>query len=107
MKLIRAGVPSHVARTSGETLQVRAVVNEAERRLLLRNKLVEEAREFRDQPSLEELADLKEVMAALLQSYGWTEEDLEKERHRKWLKLGGFDGGLVLLENKDPKDKSP
>ena len=47
---------------------------------------------------MEELADLLEVMQAVVKACGWTLEELEQARAEKVAKRGGFDKKILLKE---------
>ena len=59
-------------------------------------KLNEELAEYQESKSLEELADLLEVMQAVVKARGWTWGRLEQVRQDKAKKYGGFDKKLLL-----------
>lgn len=61
----------------------------------LREKLVEETQEFVEDPSVEELADVLEVVYALRDELGVSEQQLEKARLEKRRERGGFARGAV------------
>ena len=63
---------------------------------LLEEKLNEELAEYQQSKSLEELADLLEVMQAVLKARGWTWEELEQVRAEKAAKRGGFEKKILL-----------
>mgnify|MGYP000000862771 FL=1 len=65
---------------------------------LLDQKLNEELAEYQESKSLEELADLLEVMQAVVKARGWTLEELERVRAEKAAKRGGFDKKILLKE---------
>ena len=65
---------------------------------LLDQKLNEELAEYQESKSLEELADLLEVMQAVVRARGWTLEDLERVRADKAAKRGGFEKRIFLKE---------
>ena len=65
---------------------------------LLDQKLNEELAEYQESKSLEELADLLEVMQAVVKARGWTMEQLESLRAEKAAKRGGFEKKLLLKE---------
>ena len=65
---------------------------------LLDQKLNEELAEYQESKSLEELADLLEVMQAVVKARGWTMEQLETLRAEKAAKRGGFEKKLLLKE---------
>jgi predicted house-cleaning noncanonical NTP pyrophosphatase (MazG superfamily) len=92
-KLIRDGLPA-MMRAQGLTVEDRRLDDDAFRAALL-DKLVEEAAEARaatDTDSLvEELADVVEVLRALLAVSGRSIDDLEAVRLAKRAARGGFD----------------
>ena len=63
---------------------------------LLDRKLNEELAEYQESKSLEELADLLEVMQAVVKARGWTLEELEQVRTDKAAKRGGFEKKILL-----------
>ena len=65
---------------------------------LLDQKLNEELAEYQESKSLEELADLLEVMQAVVKARGWTLEELERVRADKAAKRGGFEKKILLKE---------
>ena len=65
---------------------------------LLDQKLNEELAEYQESKSLEELADLLEVMQAVVKARGWTLEELEQVRVEKAAKRGGFEKKILLKE---------
>lgn len=62
----------------------------------LADKLAEEAAEFDESREVEELADVLEVVAAILAHEDWSREELEAVRREKRAKRGGFSEGVVL-----------
>lgn len=65
---------------------------------LLDQKLNEELAEYQESKSLEELADLLEVIQAVVKARGWTLEELEQVRADKASKRGGFEKKILLRE---------
>ena len=62
----------------------------------LHKKLFEEANEFVEEDSPEELADLLEVVYAIAKHKNINMEDVEKERVKKREKRGGFEDKIYL-----------
>lgn len=93
-KLVRDRVPA-VIEANDET-PVTDVVDGAEYRARLFEKLDEEVAELRAEPSVEELADVTEVLAALRAELGVDAAELERVRREKRAERGGFDDGVVL-----------
>ena len=69
---------------------------------MLDAKLNEELAEYQESKSLEELADLLEVMQATVLARGYTLEELERVRAQKAAKRGGFTKRLLLEEVQEP-----
>ena len=99
-KLVRDKIPS-IIRASGQEPIVRVATAE-EYGTLLRDKLLEEVREFLASGDLEELADILEVAYALVADAGVGREQLEKLRADKAAERGGFAAGIIWCGNRDP-----
>ncbi len=95
-KLVRDKIPQIIAQ-SGKVCQTR-ILTEAEYLPMLEEKLAEELAEYRQDGSLEELADLLEVVRACAIARGYTVEQLEQARAEKAEKRGGF-AKRILLES--------
>lgn len=65
---------------------------------MLDTKLDEELAEYQESKSLEELADLLEVMRAVVKARGWTWEQLEQARAEKAAKRGVFEKRILLKD---------
>ena len=65
---------------------------------MLDAKLDEELAEYQESKSLEELADLLEVMRAVVKARGWSWEQLEQARQEKAARRGGFEKKILLKE---------
>lgn len=65
---------------------------------MLDAKLTEELSEYQESKSLEELADLLEVLRVVVRARGWTWEELEQVRQEKAAKRGGFEKKILLKE---------
>ena len=97
-KLVRDRIPE-IIRQSGNQCEV-ANMSEVEFRQALREKLIEEAQEAAvatPENLVSELADLQEVIDALLTVYGIEREDVLTQQRRKRVERGGFDQRLRLL----------
>ena len=103
-KLVRDKVPSNIE-NGGEVVTKTRLSGEMFLRFL-REKLIEESFEVLeaiDQDSIiGELADLSEVVDAILSELGVNHEELRKRQEAKREKAGGFKNGLVLLETRNP-----
>lgn len=95
-KLVRDKIPE-IIEGDGKTCKTR-VLSDDEFKKYAFAKLVEEANEANESQSIEELADLEEVILAAAKSLGATREDLEKARTAKAKKNGSFDEKILLAE---------
>ena len=93
-KLVRDRIPE-IIRENDET-PVTRVVDGPEYRERLREKLCEEAAEFRESGDVAELADVLEVVAAIRDAEGIADGELEELREAKADERGGFADGVVL-----------
>ena len=64
---------------------------------MLDEKLNEELKEYQESKSMEELADLMEVMWAVMVARGSSFEEVEEIRRKKAEKRGGFKKKLLLV----------
>lgn len=97
-KLVRDKIPD-VIRESGRELEVTHLKGE-DLRFALKDKLVEEALELRDTEHVEEeLADVLEVVDAIIKQYGIDREHLESIKKEKLDLRGGFTEGHYLITN--------
>ena len=93
-KLVRDKIPE-ILEKEGK----RYVIQYAEKEKmldLLKDKLKEESREFLQDNSLEELADIVEVVFSLANELGYSEEEVLVKRTEKREEKGGFEEGIVL-----------
>ena len=95
-KLVRDLIPEIIA-SSGKTCAT-AILSDADYLTMLDAKLNEELAEYQESKSMEELADLLEVMRAVAKARGSSMEDVEQIRREKAIKRGGFDKKLLLTE---------
>ena len=95
-KLVRDRIPE-IVEADGKTCICETLSHEEYLRLL-DEKLNEELAEYQESKSLEELADLFEVMQAVVRARGWTMEQLESLRAEKAAKRGSFEKKLLLKE---------
>ena len=95
-KLVRDRIPE-IIEVDGKTCVCETLSNE-DYIALMDQKLNEELSEYQESKSLEELADLLEVMQAVVKARGWTLEELEQIRADKVAKRGGFEKKILLKE---------
>jgi predicted house-cleaning noncanonical NTP pyrophosphatase (MazG superfamily) len=91
-KLVRDRIPE-IIEANGQTCITETLSDEEYLRLL-----AEELAEYQASKSLEELADLLEVMRAVVKARGWTLEQLEQLRAEKATKRGRFKKKIMLKE---------
>ena len=95
-KLVRDRIPELIA-SSGKTCVTEVLSQEAYIQAL-DAKLNEELAEYQQSKSLEELADLLEVMGAVVKARGYTWDDLTRVRKEKRAQRGAFDQRIFLKE---------
>lgn len=93
-KLVRDKIPD-IIEASGKRC-VTAILSEDEYLKKIDAKLAEELEEYYKDQSLEELADLVEVIYAAAKARGYTPEELELCRQKKAGKRGTFDKKILL-----------
>lgn len=93
-KLIRDKIPQVIA-AQGKSCETEVLTQEAYLEKL-DEKLFEELKEYEESKSLEELADLLEVMEAVVLARGYTWEQLLAVRDEKRQARGGFQDRLLL-----------
>lgn len=95
-KLVRDRIPEMIE-ASGKECIVEVLPRDAYIQAL-DMKLNEELAEYQQSKSLEELADLLEVMGAVVKARGYTWEDLTRVRKEKRAERGAFDQRIYLKE---------
>jgi predicted house-cleaning noncanonical NTP pyrophosphatase (MazG superfamily) len=93
-KLVRDGVPA-VIEANGERPETHVATGEEYRRRL-HEKLDEEVAEFHEDPGPAELADVREVLAALRAVHDIDEESVTSARREKADERGRFEDEIVL-----------
>lgn len=95
-KLVRDKIVDIILK-NGETPKYREVEGEELKEYLVQ-KLEEEVREYQDDDEVVELADIIDVIEAILDLEGVSWEELEEIRKNKNEERGGFEKGIVLEE---------
>ena len=95
-KLVRDNIPD-IIQKSGKTLSENEYLTELDR------KLSEECAEYLADKSLEELADILEVIYAICDARGYSTSELESCRKAKAEKRGSF-ANRIYLENVEDKN---
>lgn len=98
-KLVRDRIPEIIEK-SGTTCKIR-ILSDEEYIKMIDAKLGEELLEYHTDKSIEELADLLEVIYAATVARGHTLDELEAIRAEKAEKRGAFEKKILLLETSD------
>ena len=93
-KLVRDRIPE-IIRESGKIPTLR-VLSDSEYNEQLDRKLLEEVNEYLESGELEELADITEVIRAILAQKGVAADELEKACIKKREERGAFEKRLLL-----------
>jgi len=93
-KLVRDKIPE-IIEAAGKAPACR-ILSEDEYIQELERKLVEECNEYLEDKTIEELADVMEVLYAITEARGYSVEQLENVRAEKADKRGGFKKRIYL-----------
>lgn len=93
-KLVRDRIPEMI-KEAGKT-PITRILSEEEMEEFLIQKLEEEVQEFKDGRDYEELADILEVLDALVKLRGEDLYSLERVKTDKKAERGGFEEGILL-----------
>ena len=93
-KLVRDRIPE-IIQSTGKQCETQ-VLCDSEYLEKLDEKLVEELQESQESKSLEELADIMEVIYAVAVARGYTLQQLESVRAEKAKSRGGFEHKIML-----------
>lgn len=96
-KLVRDRIPE-IIESSGKNAVYETIANDEDYIKLLKNKLIEEMNEYLESDDVAELADMGEVMHAILEYKGVSVETFQRIRLEKLEKRGGFKKRLLLKE---------
>ena len=99
-KLVRDKIPEIIEQT-GQACAC-SVLSDGDYLNMLDEKLNEELAEYQEDKSIEELADLLEVVRAVARARGSSIEEVEDIRRRKAEKRGGFEKRILLEEVIEP-----
>lgn len=100
-KLVRDNIPE-IINNDGKTCQIR-ILNDTEYFVELNKKLDEEIKEYKENYSIEELADVQEIINSIVKTKGYSLESFNKIRIDKKRKNGGFSKKLFLIDVEDHK----
>lgn len=93
-KLVRDKIPEIMIKNGAKP--VTRILNNAEYRTELNKKLQEEVNEYLESEDILELADIQEVLLALINTTNMTYEEFEKIRKEKVSKRGAFNNKIFL-----------
>jgi len=93
-KLIRDKIPEIIENAGKEYEIYRADEQEYIEKLLL--KVEEELAEFKEDPSIAEMADLFEVLDAVIDHYKFDKQEIKDYQEKKRKERGGFKRKLIL-----------
>ena len=94
-KLVRDKIPENIDSKPGSKSKYR-ILNDNEYLIELNKKVLEEANEFIEDNSIEELGDLMEVINAIMQFKNYKTEELYKVMKEKADKKGAFNNRIYL-----------
>lgn len=98
-KLVRDLIPDIIE--SGGKHAITRILSEEEFKSALDNKLMEEVKEYLESNDIEEIADILEVLMAIMRYKGFTYLDVENIMKDKSSKRGGFEKKIYLEEVKE------
>ena len=101
-KLVRDKIPKIIEEKEKRSCKIR-ILDDEEYLIELNMKIQEELAEYLESGEIEELADLEEVLRAILDSKGVSYEEFEKIRQEKVNIRGAFEDRIYLegLEEKE------
>lgn len=98
-KLVRDKIPQ-IIQENGQLCNTR-VLTDSEYIAALDAKLQEELAEYKESRSIEELADIFEVLCAMAACNGFSKKDLIAMQEQKRADRGGFEDRILLLDVQD------
>jgi len=101
-KLVRDNIPDIVKAKTGKDVTQRILETDDEYLKYLLKKLIEESKEAEqsvvNENNKEELADVLEIMYAILKLKGWSMEDIVAVQKEKREKNGGFEKRILMMQ---------
>lgn len=94
-KLVRDKIPENIDNEPGRKSKYR-ILDDDEYLVELNKKVLEEANEFIEENSIEELGDLMEVLNAIMKLKGYKIEEVNKAMEIKSAKKGAFNKKIFL-----------
>jgi predicted house-cleaning noncanonical NTP pyrophosphatase (MazG superfamily) len=96
-KLVRDKIPEHILKKGGTPIT--HIADEAEYWQKLKEKLTEEVAEFQKDENVEELADILEVIGAIVKYKNFSPAELSEVKKKKAEARGRFNGRIILDES--------
>jgi len=96
-KLVRDKIPEYIKSKGGTPIT--RIADDKEYWQKLKEKLQEEVNEFMEKSSIEEVADILEVIDAICEHKGFSKEDLERTKKKKASERGKFKDKIILEES--------
>jgi len=96
-KLVRDKIPEYIKSKGGTPIT--HIADEAEYWRKLKEKLLEEIKEFENNESVEEFADIIEVLDAFSDYKGFDKVEVERIKEKKAKERGRFKGRIILDES--------
>ncbi len=96
-KLVRDKIPEYIIKKGG--IPIIHIANEAEYWQKLKEKLSEEVKEFFNSETIEEIADVQEVIDAICKYKKFNKKKLESIRVKKAKERGVFKKKIILEES--------
>ena len=94
-KLVRDKIPENIDNLPGRKSHYR-ILNDSDYLIELNKKIIEEANEFIEENSIEELGDLMEVINAIMKLKGYKMEDVYNSMEAKVNRKGSFKNKVFL-----------
>ena len=102
-KLVRDKIVEIIERNEGQSCKIR-ILNDEEYIAELNKKILEEVNEYLESGDIEELADLEEVLRAILDFKDYTYAEFESIRKEKVNKRGAFNDRIYLEGLEEEKE---
>lgn len=99
-KLVRDHIPE-IIEQNGKTAVFRMIEDKDEYNRYLEKKLDEEVEEFHNSKSIDEIADILEVITAIMKARGIDPHYVDMRRRMKSAKRGKFDKRILLIKVKN------